>query len=400
MTFATCAGQPVERVTIHVPFQGAWFADLDWLDEASDVPKSGKVTLTIGNVIFSATIDPNHTDVFGLKKTGRIIAGANGWSKHIEARPGYANDAGVKASTVAGDAARAVGEMLGSFAGGVTSLGAHYTRDSGSAARTLEDAARGATWWVDYAGVTHVGTRPSVAAAGQYTVLSYDPKSNVAVLAVDAVDAVGIGQTIMDPQRLPSVLTIRSMEISVAPNSFRITAWCGVVGETFLTQCMRSIVGRLTDQKITTTQRYRVVKMEGNRADLQWVRRSTSLTDLPDQLRVDMAPGVSGTHATLTPGCIVYVQFVDGMRDDPIVTGFEGRGNPASVPTLLELGGENGSGAARQNDTVTSPIPPMVANGTMTLPSGPVPFTAVLMAAVGLTTGSITTCSSKVKIAT
>jgi len=392
--FATAGGKPIERATIHIPQQGPWFADVSWLDAAPDVP-DGKITLVIGSVSFVGTIDPNQSGVFGDKRSARIVAGANGWQRSITER-GYANDAGVKASTVAGDAARACGETIGSFAGGQTTLGAHYDREKGSASRVIEDAARGAAWWVDYSGVTHVGTRPNVPAPGSYTLLSYDPRSNVAVLSVDAVDAVTIGSALVDADRLQTPVTVRQMEIGVAPTSLRVRVWCGVKGESFLTQTMRAIVGRLTDQRLTGKFRYRVVQQSGTAVDLQWVKRTTSLTVPPDMLRVQMAPGVAGAHATLSKGAVVYVEFVDGMRDDPIITGFEGRGNDASVPEVLELGGENGQPVARQGDTVTFPLPPFVFNGTV----GGVPATGVMICATGQTVGSITVGSTKVKAAT
>jgi len=390
----TCGGQPIERATIHIPYQGPWFADVSWLDDAPQVP-DGKITLVVGSVSFVGTIDPNQSGVFGDKRSARIVAGANGWSRSIKER-GYSNDAGVKASTVATDAANAAKETIGSFAGAVTHLGAHYDREFGPASRVIEDAARGASWWVDYAGITHVGTRPNVPAPGSYTLLSYDPRSNLAVLSVDSVDAVTIGSALVDAQRLPTPVTVRQMEISIAPTSLRLRVWCGVKGESFFTQAMRSLVGRLTDQRLTGKFRYRVVQQNGTAVDLQWVKRSTALTVPPDMLRVPMAPGISGAHAKLTNGCIVYVEFVDGMRDDPIITAFEGRGNDASVPEVLELGGENGSPVARQGDTVTFPLPPFVFNGTV----GGVPATGVMICATGQTVGSITVGSTKVKAAT
>jgi hypothetical protein len=391
--YATAGGKPIERATVHVPYQGPWFADVSWLDAAPDVG-DGAITLTIGSASFVGTIDPAQSGVFGEKRSARIVAGANGWQRSIEAR-GYANDAGVKASTVAADAANAAKERLGSFSGGADRLGAHYTRESGAASRTLEDAARGASWWVDYSGVTHVGTRPNVPAPGSYTLLSYDPRSNLAVLSVDSVDAVTIGSALVDADRLPSPVTVRQMEISVAPNALRVTVWCGVRGESFLTETLRSIVGRLTDQRLTGKYRYRVVQQNGAAVDLQWVKRTTVGVEPPDMLRVPMAPGVSGSHARLTNGCIVYVEFVGGMRDDPLITAFEGRGNAASVPSMLELGGEGGQPVARQGDTVTFPLPPFVFNGTV----GGLPATGVMICATGQTTGLITVGSSKVKVA-
>jgi hypothetical protein len=174
--------------------------------------------------------------------------------------------------------------------------------------------------------------------------------------------------------------------------------WCGVKGESVLTQQLRSIHSRLSDKRLTGKFRYRVVRQAGTAVDLQWVKRAHSLTIPPDMLRVPMVPGVSGVHATLSPGCIVYVEFVDGLRDDPIITGFEGRGGNAAVPQMLEIGGENGANVACQGDTVTSPLPPMVVNGTMIVSGVPTPFTAVMIATTGQILGSITTGRPRVKV--
>jgi hypothetical protein len=217
------------------------------------------------------------------------------------------------------------------------------------------------------------------------------------VLAVDAVDAVLIGQTVFDRDRLPTPVTIRSMEVVVTPGSFRIRAWCGTQGENYLSQVMRNITGRLTDQRLTGIYRYRVVNMNGTRVDLQAVKRGSSLTQMPDNIAVAMTPGVAGAHATLTPGDEVYVQFVDGNRDDPVITNFAGRENPASVPQLLELGGESGSPIARQGDNVTTPFPPTPFTGSALIGGTPTPITGVLTPVVAQLVGSITgPCAQKV----
>jgi hypothetical protein len=382
--FATCGGSTLERVNIHVPYQGPWFAELSWLDEAASV-LPGANTLVIGSVSFVGTIDPLHTGTYGAKKTGRLVAGANGWNGSIVHRA-YANDAGIKAADVASDAAKLVGESMGSFVGGVDRLGSHYQRDAGTASRTIEDVARGVPWWVDYLGITHVGPRPVVPAPGAYTILSYDPRHNLAILSVDSVDAVTIGSALVDQHLIPKGVTVRSMEIVIAPGSLRIRAWCGVSGENWMAQALRNVVARCTDQRLLGKFRYRVVAQNGTTVDLQWVKRSQAVTMPDDMLRVDMTSGVGGSHPTLTPGCIVYVEFVDGMRDDPIITAFEGRGNDDAVPQMLELGGPNGTAVALNADVVTILLPPFAFSGVTS--TGPI--TGVMTALTGQTLGTIT----------
>jgi hypothetical protein len=89
------------------------------------------------------------------------VAGAGGWSNPIPALA-YNQPGGVMASTVLGDAALAVGEL--SQVDADASLGAFWGRVGDRASRTLRKLALKLTsgaWYVDSAGVTHLGTRPA-----------------------------------------------------------------------------------------------------------------------------------------------------------------------------------------------------------------------------------------------
>jgi hypothetical protein len=166
-------GRSVAAAKIFVPGEGVWFADLDLADDA---PLTGAVSITLGGSTLRGTVDDSASGVFGLRRHIRVIGGAAGWRKEIKPT-GYTNDAGVRASTVANDAAKACGETLGTFAGGVERLGSHYLRNAGPASRTVEDAARGVPWWVDYAGVTQVSARTVTTPAPEsYETISYDPQ--------------------------------------------------------------------------------------------------------------------------------------------------------------------------------------------------------------------------------
>src|SRR4051812_24746414 len=104
----TCNGAPLEKLTIHVPGIGPWFAELSFVDEAASV-QDGAVVLRVGAAEFRGTLTPSADGSFALRRQSLVTAGAGGWGKLLAAR-GYRNDAGVKASQVAGDAARDAGE--------------------------------------------------------------------------------------------------------------------------------------------------------------------------------------------------------------------------------------------------------------------------------------------------
>src|SRR6187402_1164645 len=219
----TLGGERVTEARVFVPSSGPWFAELEL---ETDPALSGKQTLQIGERSFVGTIDPRHTGVFGMRLRCRLVAGAGNWGGMVKPRA-YHNDAGVKARSVLDDAARDVGETLGTVTPASDRIGNDYVRQSGIASTVLEDVIGVATWWVDYAGVTQIGTRAkSTPVADSYDVSAFDTRSRVASLDVDDVGAISIGSEIKS-ELLDSPQTIRELEIVVTPEKLRVIAWCG-----------------------------------------------------------------------------------------------------------------------------------------------------------------------------
>jgi hypothetical protein len=320
-------------VRLTVGNKGPWQADVDF-DDVADV--SGAVVLTIGALKLSGTVVDS--GVFGGSTRVRIVAGAGGWGAEVAAK-GYHNDAGVKARIVADDAARAVGESLGSFLPTAERIGADYVRQAGPASTALEDALGGALWWVDYQGVTQCTPRPKTTPApSAYQVLAYDPRDSVVTLAADDPSTIVVG-SVLSGGGLDGSLTVRDLELTVDKGELRIAALCGgeAAGDARLAGLLRSIIARATDGKLFGAYRYRVLKMSADRVDLQAVRKDAGL---PDVANVSMWPGVAGSHATLTPGAEVLVQFIEGDRTMPIVTHFAGKDGTGFAPVLVTLGGD------------------------------------------------------------
>jgi hypothetical protein len=348
--FVTVNGQRASTVRLRVAAGGPWHAELDF-EQAPEL--AGAVTLKIGTLSLEGTLAPDFDGTFGLQRRARIVAGAGGWGKPVAAK-NYHNDAGVKARSIAEDAAREVGEKIGDFLPAAERVGVDYVRQVGAASRALQDACgRGVLWWVGFDGVTRAGPRAVRAAdKSTYEVLAYDPMQRLVTLAVDDPAAIGIGSVISE--RLDEPQTVREYEVAIEKGGpLRILAWTGGDGTQTgrLSSLLSAIAQRATDGKLVGTYRYRVVRMASDgRVELQAVRRGAGL---PDVLPVSMWPGVAGAHAELAPGAEVLVEFIEGDRTQPIVSHFAGKDGQGFVPVSLALCGGT-QAVARQGDLVQS----------------------------------------------
>lgn len=372
--FVTCNGQRLTALTVSVANVGPWIAELDF-ELAPDV--SGRVEIKVGETLtLVGTVVPTQDGTYIQQRRCRVVAGAGGWGRTLP-RKNYANDAGVKAKLVAEDAAREVGETLGSFAPEVERIGANYVRSVGSASRVLEHAIGDVAWWVDYAGRTNVGPRPPVPLAidDSYDVLMHDPRNRTLTFALNDPSIVQIG-SVISKQPLEQPLTVREFDLCVDASSTRIVAWCGG-GERErgrLAGLMHAIVARSSDASLFGKYRYRVVTQSDvdGRVNLQAVRKAAGL---PDVQPLSMWPGVAGAHAVLEQGAEVLVEFIEGDPTQPIITHFSGQGGAGFVPVSLAFCGSV-QAAARQGDLVQSGGVGTQAIFTSgpSVPPGPVPM--------------------------
>jgi hypothetical protein len=375
----TCGGVDCASVLLHVPSVGPWFADVK-LTEVKGAMPAGSIELVIGDVTLRGTVAAP-SDTYGEQRSLRVIAGGGGWGKQLAARP-YANDAGTKATAVASDAAAEAGETMAAGISLPTTYPAHYIRNAGPASRTIEDAAGSTPWWVDYAGITQIGQRFVTVPGKGARVLDYDVSTQHVTLAVDSLTDVAIGTQLID-ERWPGTLAVSSLEVSVTSASLRVVAWVGK-GADSLIESMRALIARLMPQGLFGKYRYRVIRMNGDRVDLQIVKKQSGL---PDIATCDMWPGVSGVHVKLAKGTEVAVSFLDGDRSLPIIDSFVGRAGPAATPERIEIGGPDGADAAVKGGTVEVLFPPMIFAGTI----GGSPASGVVSSMTGKTTGTIVT---------
>lgn len=357
-------GYPVSALRLHVANVGPWVAELDF-EQAPEL--SGRVTIEVGDTQLVGTLLASEDGTHGLQRKCTVAAGAGAWGNTLAAK-GYHNDAGVKAHLVAEDIAREAGETLGTFVPTAERLGNDYLRPAGTASTTLDDAAGGAPWWVDYAGVTQVGPRPAVALeAGTYEVLAYDPRARMVTFAVDSLDAFGIGAILTDRLDVPQ--TIRDYDITITDNALRVVAWTG--GDEMQPGRLAGVLRRLVRRVAAPTVlhglfKYRVVSMAvDGRVNLQAVRKAAGV---PDAQLVAQWPGVAGAHAELEPGAEVLVQFIEGDRAQPIITHYAGKDGAGFVPVSLAFCGST-QAAARQGDLVQSGGVGTVCTFTPVVPS-------------------------------
>jgi hypothetical protein len=212
----------------------------------------------------------------------------------------------------------------------------------------------------------------------------------MATFQVDDPAAIVIGTPITDRLETPGV--VRALEIRFQDHELRVLAWVGVgaVDRSKLAGLLNALARRALDGRVFGVYRYRVVRLAvDGRLELQAVRQ---LPGLPDLAPISVWPGVAGAHADLQLGTEVLVQFVEGDRAQPIVTGFAGLQGPGFSPATLTLGDEAGQPAARQGDAVEVLIPPAIFTGTIVVSGTPSP-------ASGVVSWLITAGSAKVKIA-
>lgn len=382
----TIDGIPLARVRLVVPGTGPWHAHVEIAETDAAAP-TGRVALKIGDASLSGTVDSNHSGTFGGMRGVRILAGGGGWGKAISAAK-YHNDAGVQARVVADEAAAAAGETLGAFTAPAR-LGADFAREAGAASHALEAAIGNTPWRVRFDGVTDVSAPASFTPAPDaYEVLSYDPEERLVTVVADDIRNLIPGAVLSHGLATPQQVT--AFEVHADADSIRAYAWTrGARGA--VTEALAAIASHVAGAKLWGHYRYRVVQMVGDRVTLQPVNSSDGVPELV-AIPMRSAPGI---HATLSPSSHVLVVFEAGDRQRPVIVGFSGKGDPAFVPALIEIGGSGGSPIAYQGGTVQVVLPPMVFNGTV----NGLPATGVLLSTSGTTQGTIVSGSSKAKVA-
>lgn len=314
----TLNGLTITRATVQIPRRGVWWADVE-VDEPDVL--SGAATLVIGTQTFVGTIVSGGS-VYGRGRY-RVAAGAGTWGNQLPEK-GYGNDAGVKVSSVLGDAASAVGETLSSVPASLR-LGPHFARPAGPASAVFA-ACEIADWYVGLDGVTVVGERAATTYAGDGTAQVEDAQT----VRVRCDDVVGLvpGVTVGGVEAC-------DVEIALDASKIEVTCYAANAGSTgSLVDAFARAVARVSpDPRANSTWEYRVVSQNGERLNLQIVASRFGMPDLTNVF-VRQLPGVRHVWPI---GSLCLVSFVNGSLARPVVTGGDAPDSPGWKPTELHV---------------------------------------------------------------
>jgi hypothetical protein len=320
MGVSTLNGLRVTSARVNIPAWGCWFADVS-LDGEHSV--TGAATLKIADATYVGTI------ISGGASKGRsdyrIVAGAGGWGGELP-RKAYANDAGVKLSTVITDAATSAGETLVTTS--TDRVGPAFVREAGPASGVLNHLAPEA-WYVDEAGTTRLGARTAGTLPTGVTHGQVDLARGKVTLASESIAAI-----------LPGIvvdgLTVVDVQHDLTPEGgLRSTVWGAQGGSSRRATAWRALAEQMDPgRNYRGLTEYRVATLEGERLNLQAVRASSGM---PDLRRVPTRPGVAGCRADAALGSRVLVGFIEADPARPFVAAFEDAEGDGFQPTSLSL---------------------------------------------------------------
>ncbi len=302
----TLNGVRVISGPVTIPFYGAWVADVV-LSDSTEIDT--QATLVVGDLTLIGTIVRQAS--FVASRSARIVGGKGGWRKTIPAR-GYSHQAGVKLSTVVGDAASECGETI--VLASDASLGTHYTRDEAKANSVLESEMGGA-WWVDPSGVTQTSVRDSSPIVTPFTVVSWSGGKGQFEIASESIASWQPGRTFTAPT-VEGVQTISSVTYDVDNDGkLRIHVLSTSVNQERLLASLRDLIRR----EVAATSFYGVYEyVIGPSIGLGLVTtidatptdsRMPSLTSVPLFGIGVVSPPIAGTKCR--------IRFINGDRKRP-----------------------------------------------------------------------------------
>jgi hypothetical protein len=326
---ATLSDRTITRARLLVPGWGLPFAEVE-IDGAEELADN-TVTLEIADLVASMTVVTSGS--WRSRRRYRLVAGSGGWGESIPAR-GYTSDLKVLPGAVAADAAADAGELIDASGLSADSLGGHWTRPVGPAARALEQLAPQG-WRVGLDGYTRFGAAPEVDYTGEAARVDLP---DFAADRVELAPLTGVSQLV--PGVVVDDTTAVDVEHRVDDGALRTSLWAAHGATSRIISGLARIVAALTDHyRYTGIYSYRIVSVEGDtiggqRLDLQPERSMTGMPWL-QRVRTQYPPGFTVEH---TLGGLVLVQFVDGDPARPRVTaGGADPSNPGWLPEAVRL---------------------------------------------------------------
>ena len=198
---STIGTKRLQSVELHWPYYGGAWARVS---TEIDTVAPGPATLTIGDLVLVGAILPDRAGENAPASWSGIWASGSGWSTVLPPRKDcYQNDDGVHLKTVLGDLAKDCGGMP-IVQPPDRSVGLYWTRPLLGGDRRpwtgrdeLAALARGnyvpSPYWIDAAGVTRFGPRPTGSVTAAARVTKRDLTRGLRVLGVDSPKAFAPG---------------------------------------------------------------------------------------------------------------------------------------------------------------------------------------------------------------
>jgi len=326
---ATLNGLRAVSVRLLTSWRGVWIADVDVdPDVVATVPTSGPAVLVIGDPAAGAvatllgTVDPRGSGVFVASGKVRVVGGGGGWDKPALPQD-FSKDAGVTTADVLVATGLAVGEKV--VVQAPIPLGLHFWRGGTQASNVLDAL----DWWVDFAGITNVGTRLPSPPDPSLEILGFDPARQLLEVACDA--PIVPGTLIADPVRLPGgPLTVRDVEQTFTTQGSRASCWCSSSPVSPLQSALVGAIRRFAGVTHLRTYRYRIgLQGPDGRVQLQLVNPKADAM-VPTTLPLEVWAGQAGLSAKYKLGSECLVAFMSGDPAKPFAGHFD-----ASIPLQL-----------------------------------------------------------------
>lgn len=317
-------------VQLTMPTFGRWSADVVLAEDVEQAATG--VTLTVGNLTLVGAVT-RQAGFAGARRL-QLVGGAGGWDEDVTAREyrgggsaltttdTHGAAAGVAAggvllSTILRDAALEVGETVKLATGVDRIVGPFYVREVGPASRVLRQLVD-RQWWIDGAGVTQIGPRPSARVASDFLIDNYEGAKGRVTISTEDLASWMPGATfsnalIADTQTASSVSVVMG-----EGGKLRLEVMVG--GDDRLLEGFRALVrAEMARSTYAGCFEYSVSAATATTFD----GRSTATTALPDLVGVPTRVGLAGAAFTPAVGSLVLVEFVNGDPTRPVVVSYD-----------------------------------------------------------------------------
>ncbi len=318
LSLTPAGGKPITVLDVRLwhPYQGMWIADcrLDPLGITTGLP-TGRVSLVVGGVTMTGTVDTQNSGAFGPTGSVRVVAGGGAWNQTVP-RQDFHADNGVLSTTVYNATASLLGETVQDLA--PTILGNGFARNGTSPAwHIFQDR----PWWLDVTGITNVGARPTSTPDSSFVLHEFDPTQGMVSFSCDTL--LLPGTTITD-SRFKTPVTVYDVEQVYDARGSHGWAWTTSQPCSQFVSDLKAATLEWTRAPYLRVYRYNFVRYTGsfaggpNRMSLQAVNPTVGI---PDVLPVAPWTGLPGASAEMEQG-EVLVAFTEASPSLPVIVGY------------------------------------------------------------------------------